>query len=1031
MTTATAEPSALSTLNDGELLKRFLTTRDEIAFQELTTRHSGMVYSVAGRMLGSVSAADDIVQAAFLLLIDKAPSLTNRVSVAGWLHQATQYIVNNHRRAEKRRATAQTASASGRRTMKTATETDPLDQAQTQEALSTLDDALGELREPFRLALVLHYFEGLSVTQIAERLNVEAGTVKSRLGRGLEKLRSALSRRKSVVGAAALAFLLTSQQAQAAPPLALASLTAAVSGGAAPLSNIIALAQGGKSMFFIAKMKMIAAVAASVLVVSGAAVSGAVLSSQPDRHQPKQTPVSVRQETPAQPVSGPVLSATAVSISVSQKPSLDDPSAALTAKLNQKVGYDVMNLTAREILDLLSETGKIPVSFAKEQEDALRQLKPIPADWNRMLTLYLAPGTYRAAFERLAVLSKTKIVEENGQMVVKTLRTGWEMPYFGSNLPDDVRTKLMTNLTMRFINQKFIGAHQLTEHRSVPLTPTSVSASAIIDESELTPIAPIEPMVCGEGDLIRHTDLTKLKSLSEKNDDLAGVWYDIEKKRVYFKGIFCLERGTLEFVIVGDAGKNHETVVQVNSAPLDIAYALLVCGFPYSASYRIIPGGDGSTRRLFNGQAIDIFFEYEENGVNKRKPARTFIKNAKTNDLIADVPFIFTGSKYVTEPQTGNKQFLANIERNIAAVFFDPASILNTPLNTGYDDTYYIIKEDVIPKAQTPVLVILQPASRNADPEKRNRFKDEELRDDGGSSINVESSSPFLDADAPRIAPKPKDDVRSQTNDLELDALMKKLDEPNDLSIRISPDLKLPEPGFARYEVLVETNRANNASSTAPRPKPKYTENKIDLSSNQNEGLDFYILTASFEHVFEHVINAGILLDIAAQTGLGYKYQNETIDLITWEDMMRPVSDANQANLAVVSNIPNATNDLLQQKVTFNFVDVPLKDALQFIENLLVSDTGRIHIQFDPALVRRGLDTQPVSLAVNEMPAKDAIGWLLKNNQLLMSIKGDVILIYKLEQPPHADFPAEHPNAKLPAPVPTPVPASEPNDQDF
>jgi len=311
---------------------------------------------------------------------------------------------------------------------------------------------------------------------------------------------------------------------------------------------------------------------------------------------------------------------------------------------------------------------------------------------------------------------------------------------------------------------------------TVALTPTSVSTSVVADTTQMPPIAPFEAMICGEGDTIRRTDLAPLKSLSEKPDDPAAVWYDIEKKRVYFKGVFCLERGALEFIIVGDSGKNHETVVQVTSAPLDISYALLICGFPYSASYRIVQGGDGIMRRMFYGQAVDIFFEYEENGVLKRKPARNFILNAKTNDLIADVPYIFTGSRYVTDPQTGSKHFLANIERNIAAVFFDSASILNTPLNTGYDDTYYIIKEDVIPKKQTPVLVILQPAARNADPAKRNLFKDEELRDDGGGNINSESASPFLDADAPRITPKPKDDVRRQSDDLELDDLLKELD---------------------------------------------------------------------------------------------------------------------------------------------------------------------------------------------------------------------------------------------------------------
>ena len=271
---------------------------------------------------------------------------------------------------------------------------------------------------------------------------------------GLEKLRSAFSRRKKAIGASALLFLLSSQQAHAAPPVALASITAAVNGTAAPLSHIVALAQGGKTMFFIAKMKMIAAVAASVLVISGAAVSGAVLSAPTDRNQPNQTPVSARQETPSQPVSSPVLSATAVEISTKTQKTHTDTPAELTTKLNQKVGYDVVNLTTREILDLLSETGKISVSFSKEVIDAPTNDQLVLGDWNRILTLYFGQGTYRTAFERLAVLSKTRIVEENGQLVVKTQKTDWALQYLGNNIPSDIQLKLQQKATLSVENQE-------------------------------------------------------------------------------------------------------------------------------------------------------------------------------------------------------------------------------------------------------------------------------------------------------------------------------------------------------------------------------------------------------------------------------------------------------------------------------------------------------------------------------------------------------------------------------------------------
>ena len=327
------------------------------------------------------------------------------------------------------------------------------------------------------------------------------------------------------------------------------------------------------------------------------------------------------------------------------------------------------------------------------------------------------------------------------------------------------------------------GAAQTTETQpqtvnSGPALSPSAAEPVVTDTASLPPVAPVSPVVCG--DSVQSTDLKPLKTIGDNPDDPAAVWYDDALKRVYIKGLFCLERGVLEFVIVGDAGKTHESVIQARSAPIDIAYALLVCGFPYSVSFRSVLGDDGTEYRQFYGQAVDIFIEYAQDGVTKRKPARTFIENAKTNALMTDIPWIFTGSRYITDPGTGNRYFLANIERNIAAVFFDPASLLNTPLNTGYDDTYYRIKEDAIPPKGTPALVIFQPSAWNADPQRLNRFTKDELRDDGGSTIVTEAESPFIDVDAPPAAPVKRQEVQRRTDDHELDQLMNELEGQDD-----------------------------------------------------------------------------------------------------------------------------------------------------------------------------------------------------------------------------------------------------------
>jgi DNA-directed RNA polymerase specialized sigma24 family protein len=71
---------------DGQLLGTFIEDRSETAFTELMQRHGAMVFSVAYRLLSSVTDAEDVYQVTFLLLARKAKSLQSTRSLAGWLY---------------------------------------------------------------------------------------------------------------------------------------------------------------------------------------------------------------------------------------------------------------------------------------------------------------------------------------------------------------------------------------------------------------------------------------------------------------------------------------------------------------------------------------------------------------------------------------------------------------------------------------------------------------------------------------------------------------------------------------------------------------------------------------------------------------------------------------------------------------------------------------------------------------------------------------------------------------------------------
>src|SRR5437899_1489298 len=73
-------------LTDEQLLHRFIADRDEAAFAALVRRHGPMVMGVARRVLGSLHDSEDVFQATFLVLVQKARSLINCRAIPGWLY---------------------------------------------------------------------------------------------------------------------------------------------------------------------------------------------------------------------------------------------------------------------------------------------------------------------------------------------------------------------------------------------------------------------------------------------------------------------------------------------------------------------------------------------------------------------------------------------------------------------------------------------------------------------------------------------------------------------------------------------------------------------------------------------------------------------------------------------------------------------------------------------------------------------------------------------------------------------------------
>ena len=166
------------------------------AFEEMVKRYQRRVYGVARRIVQRHDVADDVTQEAFLRGYQALASFDVERPFGPWICRIAANLAVNHVRSP--RAREQELPEGHLETRSNAS--DPLRDVLENEAQSVLQQALAGLPPDQRAVLVLRVVEDLSYREIADALQLEMGTVMSRLSRAREKLRRAL---EPYLGAAA------------------------------------------------------------------------------------------------------------------------------------------------------------------------------------------------------------------------------------------------------------------------------------------------------------------------------------------------------------------------------------------------------------------------------------------------------------------------------------------------------------------------------------------------------------------------------------------------------------------------------------------------------------------------------------------------------------------------------------------------------------------------------------------------------------------------------------------------------------
>src|SRR6266571_3475189 len=258
-------------MDDAGLLWEYASSKSEAAFSALVTRHVPLVFSAALRQVQNQALAEDVTQVVFVILARKAAQLPEKTVLAGWLYRTTRHVAAKALRSEQRRHKREQESLQMQ-------SNEP--EAAWEQLAPFLYEAMAQLGEVDRGAVLLRYFQNKSLREVGRAFGMSEDTAQKRVSRAIDRLRRLLLKR-AAVPEAALSGLLSSHAAQIAPGYLSATVAATALRKASVSSPVYALLQESIKQAIWPK---VAATATAVLAL--AVGTGMLVKFLPKHQQP-------------------------------------------------------------------------------------------------------------------------------------------------------------------------------------------------------------------------------------------------------------------------------------------------------------------------------------------------------------------------------------------------------------------------------------------------------------------------------------------------------------------------------------------------------------------------------------------------------------------------------------------------------------------------------------------------------------------------------------------------------------------------
>ena len=161
---------------------------DQTAWEKIVRIHWRRVFNVAYKFVGKHDLAEDLTQDIFLKVFKSLSTFDRRANFQTWLISVSRNLCIDHYRSVRKERQTIDRDVDANELSPTAAEPGPIATLEQRDRVSLLREALAALPATLRMAVIMRDIQELSYQDIATRLDLPEGTVKSRINRGRTEL---------------------------------------------------------------------------------------------------------------------------------------------------------------------------------------------------------------------------------------------------------------------------------------------------------------------------------------------------------------------------------------------------------------------------------------------------------------------------------------------------------------------------------------------------------------------------------------------------------------------------------------------------------------------------------------------------------------------------------------------------------------------------------------------------------------------------------------------------------------------------